>query len=225
LPEQQEVVQKMSAQLQLAARKPLGVLDPELDSSEDEAVYVDPRTKYLELKRLAAGGAAPCLWHELPRWQGSQSWRADPEAGADPGPDVSSIASTVEAEWDPDDPEAPCAGDCERSWLHHGKIQAVVIAMAQGLVRVCEEPYQQVLYVFDMDKDDLVVKNCPQKNQMLPVRKHLVVDEALRRAAKPRSLPERRMPLLDASAWQEAMPDGRRVERPWWSLEWWILVM
>ena len=51
--EQQEVVQKMSAQLQLAARKPLGLRDPELDSSEDEeqvqqVVYVDPRTKYLE---------------------------------------------------------------------------------------------------------------------------------------------------------------------------------
>jgi hypothetical protein len=130
----------MSAQLQLAM-KPLGVRDPELDSSEDEEqvhpvqqVYVDPRAKDLELKRLQM---------EQRRAYG-MDYFGDKEAGAGADPEVSSIASTV----DPDDPEAPSVGDCERRWLHHGKSQAVVIAMAQGLVRVCEEPYQ-VLYVFE----------------------------------------------------------------------------
>jgi hypothetical protein len=173
----------MSALFQLLKPKPKGKFETQvresiqqqaamLDSSEDE--YVDPRIKELQLKRSVE-----------PDYGLDYLGDKEAGAGADPGSSPSSQAETAECEWE-EDLDAPPGvgvgpGDCERSWLVQEKSQAVVIAMAQGLVRVCGEPYL-TLYLFDTEKDDLV-KNCPQKNQMLPSRKHLV-DEALRRAKK-----------------------------------------
>jgi hypothetical protein len=150
-------------------------LEAMIDSSEDE--YVDPRNKDSQLKRMSVG---PDYGMD---YLGDKEAEAGDDPGAKPGPGGSSSqAETEDCEWDADlDSPVGGRGDCETSWLLQQKSQAVVIAMAQGLVRVCEEPYL-TLYVFDTEKDDLV-KNCPQKNQMLPSRKHLV-DEALRRAKK-----------------------------------------
>jgi hypothetical protein len=193
----------MSGFLQLLSRKPSVAVPAArvvngttVDSSDDDDVYVDPRFKERELKRLSSESQQSRQRLSMESQQSRQpdygmDYQGDKEieAGADPGegggageadPEVSSTASTVECEYD-EDLNAPRVGDCERYWKHHGKSQAVVIAMAQGLVRVCGEPYQ-VLYVFDMEKDE-VVKNCPQKNLLLPARKHLV-DECLRRSTK-----------------------------------------
>jgi hypothetical protein len=121
----------------------------EVDSSEDDEP-VDPRAKDLELKRK----------QQQQQWRQADfgmDYEGDKEAGAgdnpNKDPETASMASTAlteDAEWETG-VSAPVAGDCERSWKHHGKSQAVVIAMAQGLVRVCEEPYQ-VLYVFESGK-------------------------------------------------------------------------
>jgi hypothetical protein len=190
----------MSGFLHLLSRKPSVAVtvvakargehhDTSLDSSDDDDdVYVDPRFKEKELKRLSMESQQSRDRDYGMDYLGDK----EIEAGADPGarpdevgpeqadPEVLSTASTVECEYE-EDLNAPVVGDCERYWKHHGKSQAVVIAMAQGLVRVCGEPYQ-VLYLFDMDKDE-VVKSCPQKHLLLPARKHLV-DECLRRSTK-----------------------------------------
>jgi hypothetical protein len=175
----------MSAFLQLLSRKTKtaavarGEHNPELDSSEDDEVCADPRIKEQELKRAASlKSVQPDYGMD---YLGDKETEADAVPGGDPPADVevSSTASTEVCEYE-EDLYAPVVGDCERSWKHHGQCQAVLLAMAQGLVRVCEEPYQ-VLYLFDTEKDELV-KNCPQKN-LLPARKHLV-DECLRRAKK-----------------------------------------
>lgn len=160
------------------------VEDEVVDSSEeDEQEYVDPRAKDLELKRLQQSRQR----NEDNRY--GMDYLGDKECGAGANPGGSSQADTEDCEWDLD-LDAPLGGrgvgDCERSWLLLERSQAVVIAMAQGLVRTTGEPYL-TLYVFDTENDDLV-KNCPQKNQMLPARKHLV-DEALRRATKHRIKP------------------------------------
>jgi hypothetical protein len=71
-------------------------------------------------------------------------------------------------------------GACETMFMHSKKSQPHLIAMCQGLVTRSQDPYTTT-YLFDLEVDELL-KNCPQKAQLLPQVKHLK-EEATRRSS------------------------------------------
>jgi hypothetical protein len=71
-------------------------------------------------------------------------------------------------------------GECETFYLSTEKSQPHLIAMCQGLIARCDDPYMTT-YLFDLERDELL-KNCPQKAQLLPQVK-ILKEEAGRRSS------------------------------------------
>jgi hypothetical protein len=103
----------MSTFLQLLSRKTgikaRGEHNPELDSSEDDEVYVDPRIKEQDLNRQAALKSGQQDYGM--GYLGDNETEADAVPRDDPPGDieVSSTASTVECEYE-EDLHAPTCG-------------------------------------------------------------------------------------------------------------------